>query len=88
MLPKNTMSEPLFIAQVMHQAFINVDESGTEAAAVTIAAMAGAAEEPEEPPEPVIFKADHPFMFLIRHVESGTILFAGRVLDPGRATPG
>ena len=71
----------------MHQAFINVDESGTEAAAVTIAMMAGLAEE-EEPPKPVTFKADHPFMFLIRHVESGTILFAGRVLDPGRATPG
>jgi len=83
-----TPSEPLFIAQVMHQAFINVDESGTEATAVTIAMMMGTSAEPEEPPEPVTFKADHPFMFLIRHVASGTILFAGRVLDPGRATPG
>ena len=40
--------------------------------------------EPEEPEEPVTFKADHPFMFLIRHVASGTILFAGQVLDPAK----
>ena len=79
-----TRSERLFIGQMIHKAFINVDESGTEAAAVTVAMMAGLAEEEEEPPKPVIFKADHPFMFFIRHVKSGTILFAGRVLDPHR----
>jgi serpin B len=71
-------SRELFIDQVYHQAFISVDESGTEAAA-------GSAVEVSRKGWPVAgttFKADHPFIFLIRDVESGALLFLGHVLDP------
>lgn len=70
--------EPLQIAEVVHEAFIAVDEYGTEAAAATaVIGRASAA-----PSEPVEFTADHPFLFLIRDDETGAILFMGRVLDP------
>jgi serpin B len=68
----------LFIGQVIHQAFVDVDEYGTEAAAATaMVARAGG-----RPPQPVIFRADHPFLFLIRDTHSGVVLFAGRLADP------
>ena len=71
----------LFIAQVFHKAFVKVDEKGTEAAAATavMAATAGAAPAPEEVK---VFKADHPFLFVLRDTRSGLILFMGRVADP------
>jgi len=74
----------LCISQVFHKAFVRVDEEGTEAAAATavVMARAGSGAPPAPPPE---FRADHPFMFLLRDVRSGMILFAGRVQDP-RAT--
>ena len=69
-----------FIGNVIHKAFIDVDENGTEAAAATAVVMrAGAAFMPQTP---VIFRADRPFLFLIRDVKDQTILFAGRVSDP------
>lgn len=72
--------EPLFISDVMHKAFVAVDEEGTEAAAATAVVMrAGAAMAPEKPK---VFKADHPFVFLIRHNPSGGILFMGRLANP------
>jgi serpin B len=75
-----TAEEPLFIGIVLHKAFVAVDEKGTEAAAVTAVAMrAGSAMRPSPPIE---FRADHPFQFLIVHRATGTILFAGRVVDP------
>jgi serpin B len=71
----------LCIGNVFHKAFVKVDEKGTEAAAATAVVMqrAGAA-----PPlaRPVEFKADHPFLFLIRHNPSGLIVFLGRVANP------
>ncbi len=67
------------VSAVIHQAFIAVDEEGTEAAAATAVAMAGAAFDPAAPK---IFKADHPFLFLIRHNATGCILFLGRVVQP------
>jgi len=61
---------------VFHEAFVKVDEEGTEAAVAM--ALAGAAPAPN----PKEFRADHPFLFLIRDVRSGMILFIGRVTDP------
>lgn len=72
------------VSSVVHRAWIAVNEKGTEAAAATaIMLEAGAAfrEEPMVPFVPV-FRADRPFAFLIRDVQSGAVLFAGRVLDP------
>ena len=75
-----THEPPLFISAVIHKAFVAVDEQGTEAAAATAVAMrAGAARMPIEPK---IFKADHPFVFLIRHNATGEILFMGRLTNP------
>ncbi|MGE0708983.1 MAG: serpin family protein [Planctomycetota bacterium] len=72
--------ERLFIGVVLHKAFVAVDEKGTEAAAATVVMMEkGAAPRPETP---AVFRADHPFLFLIRDTRSGAILFMGRVLDP------
>jgi serpin B len=58
-----------------------VDEEGTEAAAATAVAVAGTA-MPVEPPEPKVFEADRPFLFLIRHEPTDLVLFVGRIADP------
>jgi serpin B len=70
----------LFISDVIHQAYVDVDEEGTEAAAATVVAMALTAMPPAEPVP--VFRADHPFIFMIRHRPTGMILFAGRVVNP------
>jgi len=73
----------LFISDVIHKAYIDVNEQGTEAAASTGVVMVESAMlHPENPP---VFRADHPFIFLIQDRESGSILFMGRVADPGAA---
>jgi serpin B len=69
----------LFISDVIHRAFVAVDEAGTEAAAAT-AVIVGTRSMPEEPYVQVTI--DRPFIFLIRDIQTGTILFVGRVLDP------
>ncbi len=68
----------LFVSDVVHQAFIAVDEAGTEAAAAT-GVVVGVTSMPVDPPE---FIADRPFVFLIRDTQTNTMLFIGRVLDP------
>ena len=69
---------PVFLDRCLQKTVIQVDEKGTEAAAVSIAiASAAGTEAPEVPVE---FKADHPFLFLIRHEPSGEILFFGEYL--------
>ena len=73
-----TGNQDLFISDVLHKAYVSVDEEGTEAAAATAVVMA----ESAMPTEPVEFTADHPFLFLIRDRGTGAILFVGRVLDP------
>ena len=74
-----TGKNDLYISGVIHQAFINVDEKGTEAAAATAVVMAkGAARIPEIK----FFIADHPFIFLIKDNASGSILFMGRITSP------
>jgi serpin B len=71
-----------FIGEVIHQAFVDVDEHGTEAAAATaVVTRAG-----RRPPQPVVFRADHPFLFFIRDAQSGVVLFAGRLADPSART--
>jgi serpin B len=68
----------LYIQDILHKAFVSVDEEGTEAAAAT-AVVVGVASMPTEPIE---VKIDSPFIFLIRDMESNSILFVGRVLNP------
>ena len=70
----------LYITNVFHKAYIDVNEEGTEAAAAT-AVVVGLRAAPPGDKTPV-FRADHPFIFLIRDNESGAILFLGRVSDP------
>ena len=74
-----TGNRELSITDVVHKAFISVDESGTEAAAAT-AVIVGLTAIPEEP---VTVNIDRPFVFMIRDISTGTVLFLGRILDPG-----
>lgn len=74
-----TETEALKISEVLHEVFIAVDETGTEAAAATAVVMQRAGGIPA-PPEP--FVVDRPFLFVIHDVEHGTPLFVGRVADP------
>jgi serpin B len=71
--------QTLFISDIIHKAFIKVDEKGTEAAAATAVLMSTTS---IPPPPPKMFVADRPFIYLIRDTETKTILFMGRVLDP------
>ena len=70
--------ELLYITDVFHKAFIKVDETGSEAAAAT-AVVIGAQ---SAPPRPYEFKADHPFVYIIRDNRTGAVLFLGRMADP------
>jgi serpin B len=70
----------LFIGEGFHSAFVEVDEEGTEAAAATGIVVMPASMPPPKP----VFRADHPFLFLIRDDVTGTVLFLGRVADPAR----
>jgi serpin B len=70
----------LLISDVLHKAFIEVNEEGTEAAAATAVIMELTAAPGGEEPERVVFDCDHPFLYMIQHQETGTILFMG-VLD-------
>lgn len=77
-----TDGTPLLISRVVHKAYLDVDEEGTEAAAATAVMMeATSAMRPEQPKD---FRADRPFILAIRHKASGAILFLGRVADPAR----
>lgn len=68
----------MLISSVFHKAFVDVNEEGTEAAAAT-GVMVGVT---SMPPPPEIFRADHPFIFLIREKPTGVILFMGRLTEP------
>jgi len=69
----------LFISAVIHKAYVDVNEEGTEAAAATAVTMRLTSVGPAQIP---VFCADHPFLFLIRDNHSGSILFIGRVTNP------
>ncbi len=81
-----TGNRELYISAVIHKAFIDVDEQGTEAAAATAVVMerALALAPDRNRPQPPVFRADHPFLFMIRDNRSGSILFMGRVTDPAK----
>jgi serpin B len=68
----------LLISHVLHKAFVDVNEEGTEAAAATAVVLKEASRAPEE----IVFRADHPFVFAIRENHTGTILFLGRYAGP------
>ena len=71
----------------IQKTFLKVDEKGTEAAAVSaMGAAAGAAPFGTPPPPPPVFRADHPFIFLIRETATNSILFMGRVTNPSDKT--
>jgi len=71
--------EPMKISDVVHKAFVEVNEEGTEAAAIT---ACGGGAGGRRQPEPKVFKADHPFLFFIWNRNTNTVLFSGRVIDP------
>jgi len=79
-----TGKKDLKIDEAIHQAFVEVNEEGTEAAAATAVVMIppGAAPGPHKEPKIPIFRADHPFIFLIQQKSTGDILFIGRVVNP------
>jgi len=71
------------ISAAIHKAYIDVNEKGTEAAAATAIVMYATAMRREAPePPPVVFRADHPFLFILLDTKSGSMLFVGRVADP------
>jgi serpin B len=72
-----TTRERLRISYVVHKAFVDVNEAGTEAAASTAVVM-----ERYSLPPPATFRADHPFVYIIRDNRSGSILFLGRIVNP------
>jgi len=71
----------LYISEVFHKTFIEIDEDGTEAAAATAVVMMRALSMPADPFKVLI---DRPFLFAIQHRPSGTCLFLGRVVDPSK----
>jgi serpin B len=72
----------LALGKVIHQAVIEVNELGSEAAAATAITMFATTMAPRPPEKIEIFRADRPFLFLIVHNPTGSILFLGRVANP------
>ena len=71
----SSVDERLKISDVFHKAFVSVDEAGTEAAAATAVVII-------PPALPLEVRLDRPFLFIIRDIETGAILFLGRVVNP------
>ncbi|RKY32251.1 MAG: serpin family protein, partial [Candidatus Omnitrophota bacterium] len=73
-----TGKKELFISDVIHQAYVKVDEKGTEAAGATgvVIKVTGVFTKKK------IFKADHPFIFIIQEKNTGNILFVGKIFKP------
>jgi len=71
---------PLWLSAVIHKAYVDVNEKGTEAAAATGAIIHLTSRHVR--PEPAVFRADHPFFFVIRDNGTGSLLFAGRLVNP------
>jgi serpin B len=75
---------PLFIGGALHKAYVSVDELGTEAATVTVSSHITTSISPP----PVVITIDRPFIFFIRDIQTGAILFVGRVTNPATMTGG
>ncbi len=74
------ISSGLYISKVVHKAFVDVNEEGTEAAAATGVIMMTRSAMPMDPP--VEFKCDRPFLFIIHDKSNGSVLFMGKYLKP------
>ncbi len=74
-----SMDDPLYVSLVAHQGYTSIDEKGTEAAAAT---ASGTKFGFSSDAKPIAFHVDQPFLFVIRHRATGTILFIGRIVDP------
>src|SRR4029453_17543416 len=72
-------AEPLWLSAVIHKAYVDVNEKGTEAAAATGVMMRTMSARVEPL---AVFRADHPFFFVIRDNGTGSLLFAGRLVNP------
>lgn len=77
-----TTATPLFVGDVVHEAWVKIDEQGVEAAAATAVVAHAGAKWPPDPPK--VFRADRAFLFALRHAVTGLLLFVGRVDDPRR----
>jgi len=77
-----TLPEGFYISDVIHQANIDVDEKGTEAAAATAVVMATGGCTGASPAKTITMRLNRPFFFVLRDIETGAILFMGRVTDP------
>ncbi|MCL5773260.1 MAG: serpin family protein [Firmicutes bacterium] len=75
-------TQKLKIDAVIHKAFVDVNEEGTEAAAATAVIITEKAVQ--RPSKKIIFRADHPFIFIIQETKTGNILFMGRVVNPSK----
>ncbi len=75
-----TTAEGLAISKVIHKAFVDVNEEGTEAAAATAVVMRPTGMF-HRPAPPVVFRADHPFVFMIRDRSTNAVLFVGRMKE-------
>ena len=82
----NGLSPPheksLFLSTVLHKAFVDVNEQGTEAAAATVLDVVCLGMPPSNPPPIPVVRADHPFLFAICDRRSGAVIFMGRVVNP------
>jgi serpin B len=88
MVEDNGTGMPSALQSIFHKAVIEVNEEGTEAAAVTTKMMCGCSAPKQPPPVPVDFVADHPFLFFVIEEKTGGIVFAGTVLEPSPSMPG
>jgi serpin B len=79
-----TTAEPLMVGEVVHEANIDVVESGTTAAAVTVVVGVTMGGGPQDPPTKVQFHVNKPFLYFIRDYSDGAVLFMGRVNDPSK----
>src|SRR5262249_24167598 len=77
----NGSGEKLFLSAVLHKTFVDLNEEGTEAAVAT-AVMAKGGSKQQKATEPFTFRADHPFVFLIRDRRTDGSPFIGRVTNP------
>ncbi|XP_076949331.1 serpin-ZXA-like [Bidens hawaiensis] len=75
-------SEQVYVSKILHKSFVEVNEKGTEAAAVTVTMFVGCSLQKVKRPKKVDFVADHPFLFVIQEDVSGVVLFTGQVINP------